>query len=420
MVVVAQILALGVADVGPTRAFTLEGGERSARVRGDPHVNHRDADSAEGRSGRALPVGVQHTGHHRTPLGVVAEAQIVVDVPLHQRPGEVGQRRIVDGHSDVGHEHGRHERALRALGLVHERLGGAGVEELAVDDETTIHEVFVAGALVADGHPALGHGIVVIRPLGKHLEGVLDQLSRAFLLLGRHALDATDVDSGGGVVGARPIGEMRMGVGGNGDGTVDVDHRHGGRAAVIVRLRFVDDVARGVDRRMIVNVRTAGPHGGNHEHRTGHRRVRETHRGKRTGSDEHGGQCRGGGDGTEAGTDGVGPLRALGDLESVDPRDARDAREQPSADGGTVDEHAGRNECDAGSEQHEESPAHLEQGHHDEDAGQLRMFGVQADGSTVDDAGGQRGQSGDGDSGMTVHALTLQMRARATRARERQ
>jgi hypothetical protein len=44
------------------------------------------------------------------------------------------------------------------------------------------------------------------------------------------------------------------------------------------------------------------------------------------------------------------------------------------------------------------------------------MFGMQADGSTVDDAGGQRGQSGDGDSWMTVHAFTLQMPPRASGA----
>ena len=84
-------LILGHGGLAGTDA--LERGEQAARVRRDPHVHHRVLAAGVDAAG-AVAGGV---GDARRPGLAVDElpAQVVVDVPLHQRPGPVDERRIV-------------------------------------------------------------------------------------------------------------------------------------------------------------------------------------------------------------------------------------------------------------------------------------------------------------------------------------
>ena len=289
MVVCAEVDSVLIGYRGSTRPFALEGGERSARMRGDPDVNHGDADAGENRTRRAVALSVEHTGHDRPTFGVVAEAQVVVYVPLHQRPGEIGELRIVDGHSDVGHEHRRHERLGRTLHLEHQRLGGGRIEELAVDDEATIHQVFVPGRFVADGDPTLSDRLVVVGPTWEFALGGEDEFSGAGLLFGRHSGYATDVDPDRRVVRPRPVAGVVVGsgtAGGLARGECGARRRVivtvtrgecGARRRVIVtvtrrRGARVMVGARGVSAAVVVHVSGAVPHSDHHGEADGRER----------------------------------------------------------------------------------------------------------------------------------------------------
>ena len=85
MLVVAEAL-LARHDLAGADAF--ERRERPARVRRDPHVDHRGGlELHQTRSGTCRRVG--EAGDSGL-LRVGREAEVVVDVPLHQRAADVG------------------------------------------------------------------------------------------------------------------------------------------------------------------------------------------------------------------------------------------------------------------------------------------------------------------------------------------
>ena len=69
----------------------------------------------------------------------------------------------------------------------------------------------MAGRLVADRDPTLGHCFVVVGPSGKFTLRRENELARPRLLFGRHALDPADVDADCWVVGSRPVGGVVVG-----------------------------------------------------------------------------------------------------------------------------------------------------------------------------------------------------------------
>ena len=105
--------------------------------------------------GGAVAVGIGEPGDDRLAVVVELPAQVVVDVPRHQRAAVVDERRVVEVHV-LGDEHRRHERPLVAVDLVHERLRLVRVEERVVADVRRVDPVLEAGGGVADGEEAQG------------------------------------------------------------------------------------------------------------------------------------------------------------------------------------------------------------------------------------------------------------------------
>jgi hypothetical protein len=79
-------------------------------------------------------------------------------------------------------------------------------------------------------------------------------------------------------------------------------------------------------------------------------------------------------------------LRALANLEAVNPGNAGNTSECPTANGCTINKNANWQKPMLGSQQNCDTPRQLQQGHHDEDAGQLWMLGMQADCATMNGA----------------------------------
>ena len=170
-------------------AVALEGGERSALVRGDPDVDHRVLATGVHRARRAPALGVGDSDDLRLSLLVERPAQVLVHVPLHQRPAPVDQFGVVD--LDVlGDEHGRHQGALLAVDLVHERLGSGRVEERVVADVADVDEVLEARCGVADGPVADSGSVVTSAKAGRSRSVLAARVSAA------PAVDGDTVDTG--------------------------------------------------------------------------------------------------------------------------------------------------------------------------------------------------------------------------------
>jgi len=97
----------------------LERGERSALVGGDPDVDHRVLAARVQRAWRAVAGIVRDADDLRLPVLVERPAQVLVDVPLHQRTAPVDELGVVDGEV-LGDEHRRDERLLVAVDGEHE------------------------------------------------------------------------------------------------------------------------------------------------------------------------------------------------------------------------------------------------------------------------------------------------------------
>ena len=135
----------------------------------------------------------------------------------------------------------------------------------------------------------------------------------------------------------------------------------------------------------------------------------QAHRSTGLPPDEDGRQGGTSSDRAHQGTGGVGELRCLCHLETVDPCDAADARGEPSADGDEVHcGHGERHEA-VGPQQTDEAEAHLCHGEGDEDPCQLRVLGVDADGGGMHGAGAERGHRGGGETGQATHLDTLRV-----------
>ncbi len=178
-------------------ADTVERGERAARVGLDPDVDHRGLAAAI-ETGPALAVARSEPGH--ATLG--REAQVVVDVPLRELPADVGD--VVERLAGLEHVHRGHQLLPAvAVGLVHERLGVVGVEDVPVGEVVDVHVVLVAGHGIADRAEAVGFGGRRIGVLRQPQQRNSDQVLGACLLFGCDTLDAAEVDRLGRVVRLR-------------------------------------------------------------------------------------------------------------------------------------------------------------------------------------------------------------------------
>ena len=108
VVVGALVGACAVGRGGLPGAVAFEGGERTALVGGDPHVNHRVVAAGVHGALRAVALGVGYAGD-LWPVLPAAPAQVLVDVPLHQPAAVVDELGIVD-RPLADDEHRRHER----------------------------------------------------------------------------------------------------------------------------------------------------------------------------------------------------------------------------------------------------------------------------------------------------------------------
>jgi hypothetical protein len=128
-----------------------------------------------------------------------------VDVPLRQLAAQLGH-----GLERVAlrqHEHRRLQRARAvAVDPVDERLRPLRVEDVLVVDPVPLDEVLVPGEAVADRVEPGRLGDLRVRPARQAPERDGDQVLGRRLLLGRHPLDATEVDRLGRVVGRRRHG----------------------------------------------------------------------------------------------------------------------------------------------------------------------------------------------------------------------
>jgi hypothetical protein len=97
---------------------------------------------------------------------------------------------------------------------------------------------------------------------------------------------------------------------------------------------------------------------------------------------------------SETASNRVGPLGTLADFEAIDPRDSRDASDDPCPGGGSVDDDAGRKDHSARLEESDESPSDLGQRNNDEYARQLWMLCMESDCPAMDDTGPDRGKGG--------------------------
>ena len=99
----------------------------------------------------------------------------------------------------------------------------------------------------------------------------------------------------------------------------------------------------------------------------------------------------------ECGTCGVGEARLLTDLQSVDPRDSREASGEPAGEGAHADGEDRPRRATAGAEHGPDAHADLEDGGDHEDAGELPALHVDAGSSGVHRPGGDRHQTGEHD-----------------------
>ena len=178
-----------------TDAF--EGGEWAALVGDDPHVDHRRLLMLDERraaravgSGDALDLGGD---------GIIGQAEVVVDVPLHQRAAPVGdvlQRDVVREHVH------RRDELLAAiwLRLIDQALGRVRVEPDVVVDPVPVHVVLVATVGISDRVEPGRLGDRRVGPLRKADDVDGDLVLSERLLLGRDAVDAGQVDRLGRVV----------------------------------------------------------------------------------------------------------------------------------------------------------------------------------------------------------------------------
>ena len=144
-----------------TGTDTLQRGERPALVGRDPHVDHRRGRNFFGPAGH-VPTAFVSADDLRSDR-VVGEAQVVVDVPLHQRAADVrhiGER----GRSGARH---RADELLRSVRLrcVDEALGVVGIERYVVVDRSQWMKCSKPVEAVADAVVAGGLGRLVVGPL---------------------------------------------------------------------------------------------------------------------------------------------------------------------------------------------------------------------------------------------------------------
>ena len=162
--------------------------ERTTLVRRDPDVHHRVLATGLHRSGGAVAGVVGDPLDHRVAAVVEPPTEVVVVVPLHQRPAVIDELGIVE-RPCVGDEHRGHQRAFAAVDAVDERLRLARVEPHVVEDEAGVDVVLEAGAGVADRPVAErthGRHVGELRELG---ERVASELLGSCLLVGGDALD---------------------------------------------------------------------------------------------------------------------------------------------------------------------------------------------------------------------------------------
>ena len=178
--------------VGLAGAVAFEGGEGAAFVRGDPDVHHWDVGAGVDRAGRAgaALVGVGDDLEHGLVVG--RPAQVVVDVPLHQRPAVVDECRVVE--RGLGGVHRRHEGAPVAVDLVDERFRLGRVQEGVVADVAEVEVVLVAAGGVADGAEPERLERGDVGELRQHRQSAGDERLGAGLLVDGDTGDAGEVD----------------------------------------------------------------------------------------------------------------------------------------------------------------------------------------------------------------------------------
>ena len=210
-VVVGALIGSGpVRRGGLPGTVPLEGGERTALVGRDPHVDHRVLAAGADRPGRAVAGVVGDPGDLR-PVVPSPPTQVLVDVPLHQPAAVVDELGIVD-RPLADDEHCRHQRSVVSIDAEHERLRLRRVEPHVVVDQRVVDVVLVTGAGIADRLVAELVERVDVGERRQLLLGRADERGRPQLLFRSHALDVAEVDRCGWVVRSWPV-DHRSGLG---------------------------------------------------------------------------------------------------------------------------------------------------------------------------------------------------------------